>query len=97
MMHWGASLLQISIPAALACGRAMVEVDFRDEMRRITVPTLIIHGDRDRSMPIEITGKPSAELIPGCRLLIYEGAPHGLMYTHMDRLHADILRFVRES
>jgi non-heme chloroperoxidase len=97
MMAWGASLLQISIPVALASNRAMVEEDFRAEMRRITIPTLIIHGDRDRSTPVELTGKPSAELIPGCRFLVYEGAPHGLMFTHMDRLHADILNFVRET
>jgi non-heme chloroperoxidase len=97
MMRWGASLLQTPVPIALACARAMVGEDFRSEMRRIDVPTLIVHGDRDRSAPIELTGKPSAELIPGCRLLVYEGAPHGLMFTHMDRLHADILRFVRET
>jgi pimeloyl-ACP methyl ester carboxylesterase len=97
MMRWGAGLLQTPVPIALACARAMVEEDFRAEMRGIDVPTLIVHGDRDRSAPIELTGKPSAELIPGCRLLVYEGAPHGLMFTHMDRLHADILRFVRET
>ena len=97
MIQWGASLLQISVPVALACSRVLVEEDFRDEMRRIKVPTLLIHGDRDRSAPIELTGKPSAELIPNCRFLIYEGAPHGLMFTHMDRLHADILQFVRET
>ncbi len=77
--------------------RAMVEEDFRAEMRRIEAPTLIIHGDRDRSAPIELTGKPSAQLIPGCGLLVYEGAPHGLIFTHMDRLQADILRFMRET
>ncbi|HEV8389007.1 MAG TPA: alpha/beta hydrolase [Dongiaceae bacterium] len=97
MMSWGVNLLQISVPAALACSRAMVEEDFRAEMRRIDVPALLIHGDRDRSAPIELTGKPSAQIIPGCRFLVYEGAPHGLMFTHMDRLHADILQFVRES
>jgi non-heme chloroperoxidase len=97
MMRWGAGLLQVSVPVALACNRSMVEEDFRAEMRRIEIPTLLIHGDRDRSTPIELTGQPSAELIPRCRLLVYEGAPHGLMFTHMDRLHADILRFVRES
>jgi non-heme chloroperoxidase len=75
----------------------MVEEDFRAEMRRIGVPTLIVQGNRDRSAPIELTGKPSAQLIPGCRLLVYEGAPHGLMFTHMDQLNADILRFVRET
>ena len=97
MMRWGAGLLQTPVPIALACARAMVEEDFRAEMRGIDVPTLIVHGDRDRSAPVELTGKPSAELIPGCRLLIYEGAPHGLMFTHMDQLHADILQFVRET
>lgn len=97
MMRWGAGLLQTPVPIALACARAMVEEDFRAEMRRIDVPTLIVQGDRDRSAPVELTGKPSAGLIPGCRFLIYEGAPHGLMFTHMDQLHADILRFVRET
>ena len=74
----------------------MVETDFRDEMRKIAIPALIVHGDRDRSAPIEVTGIPSAELISGCRFLVYKGAPHGLMYTHMDQLHADILQFMRE-
>jgi non-heme chloroperoxidase len=97
MMVWAANQLQVPVPIALACNRAMVEEDFRDEMRRIAVPTLLIHGDRDRSAPIESTGRPSAELIPECRFLVYEGAPHGLMFTHMDRLHADILQFARES
>jgi pimeloyl-ACP methyl ester carboxylesterase len=97
MMRWGANLIQASIPAALACSRAMVEEDFRAEMQKIEVPVLLIHGDRDRSAPIELTGKPSARLIPGCRFLIYEGAPHGLMYTHMDRLHADIAQFLAET
>jgi non-heme chloroperoxidase len=61
------------------------------------VPSLLIHGDRDRSAPIELTGKPSAALIPNCRFLVYEGAPHGLMFTHKDRLHADIRQFVWET
>jgi non-heme chloroperoxidase len=97
MMRWGVNLLQTSLPILLACSRAMVGEDFRAEMRRIDVPTLIVQGDRDRSAPIEQTGKPSAELIPGCRLAVYEGAPHGLMFTHTDLLHADILRFMREG
>jgi pimeloyl-ACP methyl ester carboxylesterase len=98
MMQWATDLIQqISIPVALACNRAMFEEDFRAEMRRIDVPTLLIHGDRDRSAPIEVTGRPSAELLPNCRFEVYEGAPHGLLYTHMDRLHADIMRFVGET
>jgi non-heme chloroperoxidase len=96
MMRWGATLLQTSLPITLACARAMVEADFRAEMRGIDVPTLIVHGDRDRSMPVELTGKPSAELIPDCRLLVYPGAPHGLMFTHMGELNADLVAFMRE-
>jgi pimeloyl-ACP methyl ester carboxylesterase len=74
----------------------MVQADFRAEMRGIDVPTLVVHGDRDRSVPLELTGKPSAALIPGSRLLVYPGAPHGLMFTHMDGLHADLVAFMRE-
>jgi pimeloyl-ACP methyl ester carboxylesterase len=96
MMRWGVTLLTTSLPITLACSRAMVEADFRAEMRDIDVPTLVIHGDRDRSMPVEPTGKPSAALIAGSRLLVYPGAPHGLMFTHMDELHADLLAFMRE-
>lgn len=98
MMRWFAEVVgQVSLPVALACSRAMVEEDFRAEMRRIEVPVLLVHGDRDQSAPIELTGRPSAELIRGSRFVVYEGAPHGMMYTHMDRLHADILCFVREA
>jgi hypothetical protein len=75
----------------------MVEEDFRAEMQQIEVPILLIHGDRDRSAPIEITGIPSARLIPRCRFLIYEGAPHGLLFTYTDRLHEDILEFVWDT
>ncbi len=96
MMRWGVTLLTTPLPIALACSRAMAEADFRAEMRAIDVPTLIVHGDRDRSAPVELTGKPSAELVPGSRLLVYPGAPHGLMFTHMDELHADLLAFMRE-
>ncbi|PMS20842.1 alpha/beta hydrolase [Trinickia dabaoshanensis] len=95
MMQWGTTLLQASVPVALACSRALVEADFREEMRRIDVPTLIVHGDRDRSVPLETGGLPSVELIRGARLKVYPGAPHGLLYTHMDQLHADIWDFVR--
>ena len=92
MMRWGAGLLS-SWPArlAIACNIALTTTDFRSELRNICVPTLVIHGDRDVSAPLALTGKPTAELIPGCRLEVYAGAPHGLLYTHMDPLHADIL------
>ena len=97
MMNWTAGLLQAPLPVALACSQAMADADFRAEMRHIEVPSLVIHGDRDRSALLDLTGRPSAELLPYGRLQVYEGAPHGLMFTHMDRLHADILQFIQET
>jgi non-heme chloroperoxidase len=98
MMRRATNLMfETPVPIALACSRAMVEGDFRDEMRRIDVPTLLIHRGRDRSAPLEATGKPSAGLIRNCRLFVYEDAPHGLIYTHAERLHNDIMKFVRET
>jgi pimeloyl-ACP methyl ester carboxylesterase len=98
LMRWLASLLQqISLPVALACSRALVNEDFRPEMRGIEIPVLLIHGDRDRSAPLELTARRSARILPNCRLLVYEGAPHGLIYTHMERLHRDMLQFIAET
>ena len=82
---------------AITLNKAVVETDLREDLRKMSVPTLLIHGDRDVSAPLEITGRPTAALIPGSRLEIYAGAPHGLMYTHMDRLHADLLNFIRAT
>ena len=59
------------------------------------MPTLVVHGDKDLVNPLEKTAKPVAELIPGCALKVYEGAPHGLAITHRDRLAQDILAFAR--
>lgn len=98
LMRWGANLLQqTSLPVLLACSRTLANEDFRREMREIGTPVLLIHGDRDRSAPIGITARPSAKLLPNCRLIVYEGAPHGLIYTHMARLHQDMLEFMSET
>ncbi|MBV8415435.1 MAG: alpha/beta hydrolase [Verrucomicrobia bacterium] len=97
MMHWISSLcLQASLNAVMDCYRAATETDFRQEMSAITVPTLIIHGDADASAPLELTGRKSARLILGSQLRVYEGAPHGLFITHMDRLNKDLLAFIED-
>jgi non-heme chloroperoxidase len=69
--------------------------DFRGDLPRITVPTLIVHGTGDATVPIEISGRRSAALIPNAKLLEYEGEPHGLIATAPDRLNADLLAFLR--
>jgi non-heme chloroperoxidase len=92
-----ADLLSTSPIARFQCNRAVIETDFRAELREINTPTLIIHGDRDASIPVEISGALQAELIPGSRLIIYENAPHGLYLTHVDQLNADLASFVTEE
>jgi pimeloyl-ACP methyl ester carboxylesterase len=69
--------------------------DFRPDLAKIDVPTLVLHGDADRILPITATGGPRlAEAIPGSRLVVVEGAPHGLLWTHADEVNRALLDFV---
>jgi pimeloyl-ACP methyl ester carboxylesterase len=97
MQALAAQMMHCSVPVAIACSKAVTTTDFRADLAKVSVPALVIHGDRDASAPLAITGNPTAELIPGCRLKVYQGAPHGLMFTHMEMLNADILQFIRET
>lgn len=95
LQNWVMQLmLTTPLWVAVECNRRMTSTDFRQELPRISVPTLIIQGDKDASAPIALTGKPTAELIPNAQFRIYEGAPHGLFLTHKDRLNADLLGFI---
>lgn len=94
MMEWGAGLMhRASLKAALDCNRAIVETDFRVELAEIDVPVLLIHGTADASAPIGLTAERAASLIPDCAFKIYDGAPHGLFVTHIERLNADLRAF----
>ena len=96
MVQWGINMAsQTSLKALIDCNRVDTETDFRNELPRVTVPTLIVHGDKDVSAPIDFTAKRTARLVPGSRLIIYEGAPHGLMLTHLERFNSDLLSFIR--
>ncbi|MBL0920259.1 MAG: alpha/beta hydrolase [Hydrogenophaga sp.] len=96
MRAWIKSLmLQASLPALLTCNRAMTRTDFRPELRALDLPIAIVQGDRDASLPLPLTGQPTAALLPGAMLTVYEGAPHGLFVTHADRLNRDIATFAR--
>jgi non-heme chloroperoxidase len=97
MQTFAALLMQCPVQVAIACNKALTTTDFRADLAKISVPALVVHGDRDASAPLALTGKPTAELIPGCRFKVYQGAPHGLLYTHMEMLNADILQFIREN
>lgn len=87
--------LMASLKGTIDCVTAFSETDFRPDMAKIDVPTLIIHGDDDQIVPFEATGKLAAEMITGAKLQVYAGAPHGFAVTHGDRLSADLLAFLQ--
>jgi non-heme chloroperoxidase len=95
MGWWTDMLLQCPLKVLLDLHRVFTVADFRSELRTISLPTLIIHGDNDTSTPLDLTGRKTAGLITGSRLTVYEGAAHGLPITHMNRLNEDLLAFAR--
>jgi pimeloyl-ACP methyl ester carboxylesterase len=96
MIDWlEGMMLGCSLQAAVACNLAMTTTDFRGELGGIDVPTLVIHGGRDASAPLELTGQPTAAMIPAAELRVYDDAPHGLFVTHRARLNADLLGFAQ--
>lgn len=86
-----------STRATQECAKAFATTDFRAEMQTVNVPTLIIHGDADETVPITPTGKESTKLIPENTMLIYEGAPHGLFYTEREKLNKDLITFLKNG
>jgi pimeloyl-ACP methyl ester carboxylesterase len=95
MRWWTDMLLRCSLRVLLETHRMFTETDFRPELSQISLPTVIIHGDSDTSAPIDRTGRKTASLISGSQLKVYEGAAHGLPFTHMDRLNQDLLALAR--
>ena len=86
--------LLASLKGTLDCVTAFSETDFRPDMAKVDVPTLVIHGDADQVVPFETTGKLAAQLIRGAELKVYAGAPHGFAVTHAEQLNRDLLAFV---
>ena len=87
--------MQCSLKSAYACVKQFSETDFTDDLKKMTIPTLVIHGDDDQIVPIASTGRRAVELLPQGRLSVFEGAPHGLPSTHKDKLNAELLAFLR--
>ena len=79
----------------LDCIKAFSETDFTEDLKRMDVPTLVVHGDDDQIVPIDAAGRASAKLVRGATLKVYPGAPHGLTDTHKEQLNADLLAFVQ--
>jgi non-heme chloroperoxidase len=85
-------MVRSSLQALFECSVASSSTDFRPELTKIKLPTVVIQGDKDIN-GIDRTGRKTAAMIPGARFQVYEGAPHGLFITHMDRLNQDLLKF----
>ncbi len=87
--------LTASPKATIDLVRAFSETDFRDDLAKFTIPTLVIHGTADSTVPIEASGHRTAKLVPGAQLIEYDGEPHGLTATVPDRLNRDLIAFLR--
>ena len=88
-------LLGVSLQAALACNRTMLETDFTAELADVELPVLLVHGTADASIPLEISSARTVELLADARLEVYEHGPHGLFLTHRARLGEDLLAFAK--
>ena len=95
LLYWNLfQCLKSSAKATIDCVRSFSETDFRDDLLKIKIPTLIIHGDNDIIVPVEISGNKTAELIPHAQYIVYKGAPHGLFITEKERLNNDLIDFI---
>lgn len=79
----------------LACAKAFSSTDFRPDLASFNVPTLVIHGTGDQTVPIDTAGRAAAAAIPGAKLIEYDGAPHGLFASNKQQLTDDLMAFLR--
>ena len=91
---WMQSMMA-GFPAAYFCVKAFSETDLTDDLKRIDVPTLVLHGDDDQIVPIGASALLSAKMIKNATLKVYAGAPHGLCTTLKDRVNEDLLAFIK--
>ena len=97
VLEWSRNVsMQASLKATLDCAKAFATTDFRPDLATFSVPTLIIHGTDDKTVPIDATARAAARGIPHAKLIEYDGAPHGLFAKHKERLTSDLLAFLRQ-
>jgi non-heme chloroperoxidase len=87
--------MQASIKGAYDCIKEFSETDFTEDLKKVTVPALVLQGNDDQIVPVDDSGKLSAKIMPNATLKIYEGAPHGMCTTHADKVNADLLEFLQ--
>jgi non-heme chloroperoxidase len=95
-LDWAWTLaMQASLKATLECAKSFATTDFRPDLPAFKVPTLVIHGTDDKTVPIDGAGRAAARAISNATLIEYDDAPHGLQVTHKDQLSSDLLDFIR--
>jgi len=87
--------MQAGLNNAYDCVKAFSETDFTEDLKKFDVPTLVMHGEDDQIVPINISGKRSAKLIKRAKEIFYAGLPHGLTATNADQVNADLLNFFK--
>jgi len=87
--------MQSGLKNAYDCVKAFSETDFTEDLEKIDVPTLILHGEDDQIVPIDASARKSERLVEGAKAIYYPGAPHGLTATHQHQVNADLLAFLR--
>ncbi len=87
--------MMAGMPASYFCIKAFSETDFTEDLKKIDVPTLFIHGDDDQIVPIDDAARKAVKLVENATLKVYPGAPHGLATTHKDELNKDLLAFAK--
>jgi non-heme chloroperoxidase len=96
LLAFSKSIAWTASPLATAqCIVAFGETDFRADLAKFDVPTLVAHGNADRVVPLEVSGQRSHAMIPGSRLIVVAGAPHGFAATHPEQLNAIMLAFLK--
>jgi non-heme chloroperoxidase len=87
--------MQAGLKNAYECVKAFSETDFTQDLARFDIPTLIMHGEDDQIVPIADSAHKAVKLIKGAKAIYYPGAPHGITATHLDRINADLLAFIK--
>ena len=87
--------MMAGLPASYFCVKAFSETDLTEDLKKIDVPTLILHGDDDQIVPIADSALLSSKIVKGATLKVYKGAPHGMCTTHKDQVNADLLSFIK--
>lgn len=96
VLQWNQNVcLTASLHSTVAAAKAWSSTDFRADLRKITVPTLVIHGTSDQTVPIEKSAHKAVQLLKNAILREYEGEPHGLFLTAADELNNDLLEFIQ--